>query len=155
MFIVWVVIVPAENCEGICNIGPSGGHRVQESSDHRLVYGQMPGLFVGLPVVQLHCHWHGNWSGLIHSEHRQDCPYVAVLIDVDRVMLPIAFDITAEIEGDNPEIMHLESLPHLILDVPNQALVTNEKEIINLQNDHSNNYVLILILTHKESSVDM
>ena len=34
MLIARVVIVPAENSYGICDIGLSGGHRVHEASDH-------------------------------------------------------------------------------------------------------------------------
>jgi hypothetical protein len=143
-----VVIVPAQNSDGICNIGPSGGHRIHEASDHRLVYGLIAGFFVGLPHMKLHCHSHGHWPGLVHSELRQDGPNVAVLMDVDRVMLPIAFDVHAEIDGDTPKIMHAERLLHLILDLPNQGIVRNDKEIIDVQNDHSN-YVLILIMTHE------
>ena len=75
-------------------------------------------------------------------------------MDVDRVMLPIAFDVHAELEGDTPEIMHPEPLLHLILDLPNQALISNDKEIIDVQNDRSNNYVLILIMKHEQSSVN-
>jgi len=69
-------------------------------------------------------------------------------MDVDRVMLPIAFDFHAEIEGDTPEIMHPEPLLHLIVDLPNQALVSNDKEIIDVQNDCGNN-VLSLIMEHE------
>ena len=155
MLIARVVIVPAENSDGICDIGPSGGHRVHEASDHRLVYGQITGFFVGLPLVKLHRHWCGDWSGLIHSELRRDRPNVAVLMDVDRVMLPIAFDVHAEIEGDTPEIMHPEPLLHLVLDLPNQALVSNDKEIIDGQNNYGDDYALMLILMeHEQSSVD-
>ena len=154
MLIARFVIVPAENSDGICDIGPSGGHRVHEASDHRLVYGRIAGFFVGLPLVKLHRHWRGNWSGPVHSELRQDRPNVAVLMDVDRVMLPIAFDVHAEIEGDTPEIMHPEPLLHLVLDLPNQALIRNDKEIIDVQNDRGNDYVLILIIEHEQSSVE-
>jgi len=34
-----VIIVPAENSDGICNIGPSGSHRLHTASDHPLVNG--------------------------------------------------------------------------------------------------------------------
>jgi len=150
-----VVIVPAENSDGICDIGPRGGHRVHEASDHRLVHGQIAGFFVGLPLMKLHCHRRGNWSRLIHSELRQDHPNTVVLMDVDRVMLPIAFDVHAEIEGDTPEIMHPEPLLHLILDLPNQALVSNDKEIIDVQNDCGDDYAVILfVMEHEQSSVD-
>jgi hypothetical protein len=57
-------------------------------------------------------------------------------------------------EGDTPDIMHPEPLPHLILDLPNQALVSNDKVIIDVQNDSSNDYVLILIMKHEQSSID-
>ena len=133
MLIVWVMIVPAENSDGICNIGQSGSHHVHESSDHRLVYGRIAGFFTGLPLVKLHCHWRGNWPGVVHSELREDRPSVAVLMDVDRVMLPVAFNLHAETEGDSPEIMHLEPHLHLVLDLPNQAIVSNDEKIINIQ----------------------
>jgi len=144
MLIARVVIVPAEDSDGVCDIGPSGGHRVHNASDHRLVYGRIAGFFVGLPLVKLHCHWRGNWPGLVHSELCQDRPNVAVLMDVDRVMLPIAFNVHAEVEGDTAEIMHPESLLHLILDLPNQALVSNDEEIIDVQNDCGDDCALIL-----------
>jgi hypothetical protein len=73
-------------------------------------------------------------------------------MDVDRVMLPIAFDVHAEIAGDTTEIMHPESLLYLALDLPNQALISNDKEIIDVENDRSDDCVLIL--KHKQSSVD-
>jgi hypothetical protein len=57
-------------------------------------------------------------------------------------------------EGDTPDIMHPEPLLHLILDLPNQTLVSNDKEIIDVQNDSSNDYVLIHIMKHEQSSVD-
>jgi len=138
MLIARVVIVPAENFNGICDIGPSGGLRVHKALNHRLVSCRIAVFFVRLPLVMLHCHWRGNWPGLVHSELRQDCPNVAVLMDVDHMMLPIAFDVHAEIEADAPKIMHLEPLLHLILDLPNQALVSNDKEIIDVQNDCCN-----------------
>jgi hypothetical protein len=47
-------------------------------------------------------------------------------------MLPIAFEVHAEIAGDTPTIMHPEPLLHLILDLPNQTLVSNDKEIIHI-----------------------
>jgi len=153
MLIAQVVMVPAENSDGICNIGPSGSHRIHEASDHRLVYGWITGFFIGLPLVKLHRHWRGNWSGFIHSELRQDCPNIAVLMNVDRVMLPIAFDVHAEIDGDTLEITHLEPLLLLARDLPNQALVSHDVEMINVQNDCGNDYVLILIVEHEQSSV--
>jgi len=154
MLIARVVIVSAENSDGICDIGPSGGHRVHETSYHRLVYGRIAGFFVGVPLVKLHCHRRGNWPGLVHSELRQDRPNVGVLMDVDRVMLPIAFDVHAEIAGDTPGIMYPEPLLHLVLDLPNQALVSNDKEILDIQNDRGNDYVLILIMEHEQFSVN-
>jgi len=154
MLIARVVIVLAEDSDGICNIGPSGGHRVHEASDHRLVYGRIAGFVVGLPLVKLHRHWRGNWSGLVQSELRQDRPNVAVLMDVDHVMLLIAFDVHAEIEGDTREIMHSEPRLHLVLDLPNQALVSNDEEIIDVQNHCGNDYALILIKEHEQSSVN-
>jgi len=127
LVIARVMIVPAEDTDVICDIEPIVGHRVHKASNHRLIYGRIAGFFVGLPLVKLHGHWRGNWSGLIHSELRQDRPNIAVLMDVDRVMLPIAFDSQAEMERDTPKIMHAEPLLHLILDQPNEALVTNDE----------------------------
>jgi hypothetical protein len=49
-----VVIVPAENPEGICTIGPWGVHREHEASDHRLVNGLFAGFFIRLPLMKLH-----------------------------------------------------------------------------------------------------
>jgi len=148
-----IVIILAGNSDGICNIGTSGGYCVHLATDHQLVYGQIAGFFVRLALVKLHRYWHGNWCGLIHSQHRQDRPNVAVLKNVDRVQLPIALDVHLEIEGGTSEIMHPEPPLHLILDVPNQALVSNDKEIINEQNDHGN-YVLIQIMEHELSSIN-
>jgi len=65
-------------------------------------------------------------------------------MDVDRVLLLIAFDVHAEMEGDTPEIMHPEPLLHLILDLPNQTLVSNDEEIIDVQSDGGDDYALIL-----------
>jgi len=153
MLIARVVIVSAKNSDGIWDIGPSGGHRVHKASDHRLVYGRIAGFFIGLPLGKLHCHRRGNWPGLIQSELRQDRPNIAVLMNVDRVMLPIAFNVHAEMEADTLEIMHSERLIYLVLDLPNQALVSNDKEIIDIQNDCGDDCALIL--KHKQSSVDM
>jgi len=155
MLIARIMIVPAKDSDGICDIGPSGGHRVHNASDHGLVYGQIAGSFVGLPLVKLHNHWRGNWPALVHSELRQNRPNVAVLMDVERVNLPIAFDVHAEIEGDTPEIMDPEPLLHLVLDLPNQALVSNDKEIIDVQNNCGDDYAVILLVMELEhSSVD-
>jgi hypothetical protein len=153
MLSVRVVIVPAENSESICNIRPSGGHGVYNSSDSRLVYGRIAGFFVGLPLVKVHCHWCGNWPGLRQSELRKDRPNVAVLMDVDRVMHSIEFDLQAGIDGDTPEIMQPDHFVHLMHDLPNEALYSNDVGIIDVQNDCGND-VLILIMEHKQSSVD-
>jgi hypothetical protein len=76
-------------------------------------------------------------------------------MDVDCVMFPIAFDVHAEIQGDTPKIMHPEPLLHLVLDLPNQALFSNDKEIIDVQNNRSNNNsVNLLVMEHEQSSVD-
>jgi hypothetical protein len=63
-----------------------------------LVYGRIAAFFVGLSLVKLHRHWRADWSGLIHSEHREDRLNIAVLMDVDRVMLLVGFDVPAETE---------------------------------------------------------
>ena len=46
----------------------------------------------------------------------QDFPNVALMVNVNCVMLPTAFDVHAEMEGTPSEIMHLEPLVHLIID---------------------------------------
>jgi len=154
MLIARVVIVPAENSDGIWNSGPSGGYHVHKKSDHRLVYGRIAGFFVGLPLVKFHCHWRGNWPALVHSGFPQDRLNVAVQMDVDRVMLLIPFDVHSEIDGDTPEIMHLEPLLHLVLDLPNQALVSNDEPIIDILKDCGNDLALILIIELEQSSID-
>jgi len=78
-----------------------------------------------------------------------------VLLAVDHVILPIAFAVHVEIYGDTLEIMHLESLPHQVGDLPKKALVNNDEKIIDLQNDCGNNYVLILAVEDELFSVDM
>jgi hypothetical protein len=104
--------------------------------------------------VNVHCHGRGNWSGLVYSELRQDRQDIALLMDVDCVMLASVLDVHAEIERNTPEIMHPERLLHLILDLPNQALVTNDKEIIDVQNECGDDYALILlVMEHEQSSV--
>jgi hypothetical protein len=75
------------------------------------------------------------------------------MMDVERVMLPIPFDVHAKLEADTPEIIHPEPLLHLILGLPYQALVSNDKEIIDVQN-YCGDYVFILIMEHEQSSVD-
>jgi hypothetical protein len=105
------------------------------ASDLQLAYGWIEGFFVGLPLLKHHHHWYGKRSGPIHSELCQDRPNVAVLMDVNCVKLPIAFNVHAKIEGDTPRIMHPEPLLHLIVDLANQALVSNDEEIIDVQND--------------------
>jgi len=91
----------------------------------------------------------------MHSELPQHHPNVAVLMDVVRVMLPIPFDVHGKIQGDTPEIMHPDPLLCLILDLPNQALISNDEEIIFIQNDCSDDYALILIMEHKQASINM
>jgi hypothetical protein len=95
MLIARIVIVRAVDSEAICDIGPTGGHRVHEASSHRLVLGGIAAFFIGHSLVKLYRNLRGNWSRLVHSALRQDRPNVAVLMDVDRVMLPIEFDVHA------------------------------------------------------------
>jgi hypothetical protein len=76
-------------------------------------------------------------------------------MDVESAMLPIAFNVNAEIEGDTPEIMHPGPLLHLVLDLPNQAFVTDDEKIIDVQNDCGNDYsVILLVMEHEQSCVD-
>jgi len=72
MLIVCLVIVPAENSDDICYIRPSGSHRIDTVSDHWFGYVQITRLFIGLSLVKLQRRCCGNWSGLVHSELRQD-----------------------------------------------------------------------------------
>jgi hypothetical protein len=77
-------------------------------------------------------------------------------MDVDPVKIRIAFDVHAEIEGDTPEIMHPEPLLDLILDLPNEALISNDKEIIDVAHDCGDNFaVILLVMEHKQSSVNV
>jgi hypothetical protein len=153
MLIARVVSVPAENSGRIYDIGQSGGHRVLKASDHRLVSGWIAGFFVGLPPANIPSHWRDNSPRLIHSELRQDRRNVAVLTDVNRGMLPIALNILAEIEGDTPELIHLEHHFDLILDLHNQALVRNDEETIDIQNNRGNDS-FIHIMVHAQFPVD-
>jgi hypothetical protein len=121
-------------------------------SDYGLLYGRIAGFFVGLPLVQLNCHWRGNWPELVHSELRQDRLNVAVLMDVNCAMLPIVFNVHADLEGDPPAILHPEPLLHQILHLPNQACVSNDEEIIDVQNDCRND-AFIHIMEHEPTSV--
>ena len=114
----------------------------------------MARLFVGLPLLKLHCNWRGNWPVLVLCGLRKDRQNVTGLMDVDRLMLLTGFGVHAKTEGDIPEIMHPECLLHLVLDLPNQALVSNGEEMFDLQNDCGNNHVRILIMEHEQSSVD-
>jgi hypothetical protein len=76
-------------------------------------------------------------------------------MDVDHVMLLISFDDHAEIEGDPPEIMHPEPLLHLFFNIPNPALIGNDKEIVEVKYDCGEDYAVILhVMEHEQSSVD-
>jgi hypothetical protein len=154
ILIAWVVIVPADKSEAICDIRPSNNHGLHKASDHRVVYDRITEDLVRLPQVTLRSHRHGNWPRLVHSEYRHGRSIVGVLMDVDCVMHPIAFDVHAAIGGDRPEIRHLEPRLHYILHRPNQAAVSNDEEIISLQNDCSNNNALICIMDHEQCSVN-
>jgi len=76
-------------------------------------------------------------------------------MDVDCVMLLIAFDVHTEIEGDTPEIMHPEHILHLVLHLQKHPLVSKDEKIIDLQNTCGNDYVLILIMEHEQSTINM
>jgi hypothetical protein len=75
-------------------------------------------------------------------------------MDLDCVRLLIAFHVPPEVEGDTPEIIHLEALLLLALDLPNQAFISNIKEIIDLPNDCGNDYSLILIVEYEQSTIN-
>lgn len=92
-----MLILQAENCGGICDIGLRASNCIHKASDYRFGYGQIAGLFVRVSLVKIHRHWHGNLSGNMHSELRQNHPNVTVLIDLARVMLPNALDVLAQI----------------------------------------------------------
>jgi hypothetical protein len=77
-----------------------------------------------------------------------------MLMDVNRVMLPIGFHVHAKIDGDTAEIMHPEPLIHLVLDLPNQACNRNDEKIIDLQNDRGKNFVLMRIVKQDQSSIE-
>jgi len=150
----WVVIVAAGNSNGVCDIRLGGSHYIPMAPNHRLVYGRITCFVVGLPLVKLHCHWRGNWPWIAQSELRKDRPNVAVLMDVDRVMVSIAFEVHVEIKRDTPKIMHAQPLVHLAPDLPNEALVRNNEKIIDIENDCRNDYALFLIMEHIQSSLD-
>jgi len=76
-------------------------------------------------------------------------------MDVDCVMLPSEFNINAKTEGITHEIMIPEHLLHLILHLPNEADLSNAKEIINIQNDYGDDYAMhLLVMPLKHSSVN-
>jgi hypothetical protein len=90
-----------------------------------LVYGRIAGFFMGLSRVKFHQRWRRKRSGLVDSELPEECANVAVLMDVDRVMLPIVINVYAEIACHTPYIMSLEPSLHMIRDLDIQALVSN------------------------------
>jgi len=50
LLIGWVMMVLATISDGISDIRLSGDHRIDETYDHLLVYGQIAGFFVGLSI---------------------------------------------------------------------------------------------------------
>jgi hypothetical protein len=70
-------------------------------------------------------------------------------------MLSIEFAVYAERDGDTPEIMHLESLDHLVRDLLKEAVVNNDEKLIEIQKDCGNEDVLILVVEDEQSSVEM
>jgi hypothetical protein len=75
-------------------------------------------------------------------------------MDVDLVMLPIGCNVPAMLEGDTPEIIHPEPYLPPIFELPNQALVSNDKEITYVQINCGNDCALMVIREHKQSSMD-
>jgi len=155
MLIPRVLIVQAENSNGICDIRLSGSHQIHKSSDRWLINGWNAGFFVRYPLVKLHRNWRGNWSGLVHSELRQDHLSVAVLLDVDSMMLPIRFDIHAGINEETPQIMLPEPRLQLVLHLAYQAVVSNDMENIDVPTDRGNDSAFIFIIEHEQSPDDM
>jgi hypothetical protein len=78
----------------------------------------MTGFLIRLPLLTVHHCWCGNWLELIHSELRQASPNVAVLIDVDLIMLLIELNVPDEIDENSPKTMYPELLLGLFLDQP-------------------------------------
>jgi len=76
-------------------------------------------------------------------------------MDVDRVMLPNAFDVYAMIGQFTPVITHPETMLDQILDLPNRALFSDNEEIINVHNDCGNDDALSVIMEHTQSSIDV
>jgi len=127
MCVPLIVIISAETSDGMCDIKPSSSHRVYNAPYHRLLYRLLTGFILRLPLVKPHSHWHDRWSRLIHPGHPQDHPNVSMLLEVNHVTLPVAFNVRVDIEADTPEILHLEPLLHLILDLHNLALISNDE----------------------------
>jgi hypothetical protein len=76
-------------------------------------------------------------------------------MDVDGVMLPVEFNIHTEIKGDTSVIIPPEPLDHRVLDLPHQALVRNDEEIMDIQNDNGDDYTVILfVMEHEQSAID-
>lgn len=76
-------------------------------------------------------------------------------MDVNREMLSDGFDINAKIERETAEIMHLEPSLNLLLDLATQAHISTDKEIIDVQNNCSNKYAMILKREAKMCYIDM
>jgi len=71
------------------------------------------------------------------------------------MMLLTAFNNYSGIDGDTPETMHPEPLLYMIVDWPIQFLVTNDKDIIKVQNYCSNHYsVIVVVMEHAQYSID-
>jgi len=62
-----IVIVPAENSDGICDIGLTGSQRVYRASDQRLVYCRITGFFVRCG---------GHHGGFVHHDLQEDFPLI-------------------------------------------------------------------------------
>ena len=62
------------------------------------------------------------------------------------MMLTIAFNLDARIAGATHKITHPEPLLCLILDLPRRALIHNDEEFIDVQNNEGNDCALIRIM---------
>jgi len=77
-------------------------------------------------------------------------------MDIDCAMLPNAFDISAVMAWDILNMMHLDPLRHLIYDLHTKVSISNDEEIIDVENVRIHNWAVNFPLLDKEHlSVDV